>query len=107
MATKDIAILVKMTIELPEGDTEITQQEQDNICAKIFESIKENGVTSDEYEGHLAGEFIKGDYIPQLEVDVVPNTFDVKVNVNVRGDKHEFSATFSTDSVMHKLPSID
>jgi len=98
MATKEIAILVKMNINLPEGDTEITRAEQENICNKIYASITDLGATSDEYEGHLAGEFIKGGgYNPELEVNVVPTEFEVKVNVNVRGECQDFAVKFPVD----------
>lgn len=71
MATQTIAFKVTMTIDLPEGDTEVTQVEKDNIAERIQSYLIENGTTSDEYEGMLAGKFEKCRFWPELSIDEI------------------------------------
>ena len=82
MAKQTIAFKITMAIELPEGDTEVTQVEKDNIAERIQSYLIENGTTSDEYEGHLAGEFANGRFWPELSIDELPVAPKVIVNVS-------------------------
>ena len=72
MAQQTIAFKVTMTIDLPEGDTEVTQAERDNMVERIANYITEYGITSDSYEGGLASDLVKGGFIPTLIIDEVP-----------------------------------
>lgn len=77
-----LKIIIDMDINLPEGDTEISEKEKKAICDRIYGYLRDIGTTSDDYEGCLAGQFIEGDYLPEL---VVEEAITPKVIVNVGG----------------------
>jgi len=55
MATANFKVIIDMNIELPEGDTEITEKEKCAILDRIHGYLTDIGTTSDDYEGCLAG----------------------------------------------------
>jgi len=55
MAKASLKLLVKMNIDLPEGDTEITEKEKCALINRIHYYLTSLGTTSDDYEGGLAG----------------------------------------------------
>jgi hypothetical protein len=55
MATANFKIIIDMNINLPEGDTEITEKEKCAIIDRIHGYLTNIGTTSDDYDGCLAG----------------------------------------------------
>jgi len=82
MANANLKIIIDMNINLPEGDTEITEKEKCAIIDRIYGYLKNIGTTSDDYEGCLAGEFVDGDYSPELTITEYPQTPEVCVSIS-------------------------
>ena len=55
MAKANLKIIIDMNIDLPEGDTEITEKEKCAIIDRIHGYLTDIGTTSDDYDGCLAG----------------------------------------------------
>ena len=55
MAKANLKIIIDMNIDLPEGDTEITEKEKCAILDRIHGYLTDIGTTSDDYDGCLAG----------------------------------------------------
>jgi hypothetical protein len=73
MAKAKLKLLIDMNIELPEGDTEITEKEKCAIIDRIHEFLA-NGTTSEDYEGHLCFNSIDRVCDPELLITEVPQS---------------------------------
>jgi len=85
MAKANLKLMIDMNIELPEGDTEITEREKCAIIDRIHSYLTDIGTTSDDYEGSLAGSITPLGTEFELSVTEVSSPAPVKVIVNVSG----------------------
>ena len=105
MAKQTISFNVTMTIDLAEGETELPRKERDAIAERIFHDLKEHGVTSDDYEGGLDGEFVAGvGYNPEL---TVTDLVEPKVLVRIGNDGFVTDVQSNMDTVEVKLFDAD
>ena len=74
MANANLKILIDMNINLPEGDTEITENEKCAIIDRIHHYLTHIGTTSDDYEGSLAGSITELGSEFELNVTEYPQT---------------------------------
>ena len=85
MAKANLKLMIDMNIELPEGDTEITEREKCAIIDRIHGYLTDIGTTSDDYEGSLASSITPLGPEFDLSVTEVSSPAPVKVIVNVSG----------------------
>jgi len=71
-----------MNIDLPEGDTEITEKEKCAIINRIHGYLTSIGTTSDDYEGSLAGSITELGSEFELIVTEYPQNPEVAVYVS-------------------------
>ena len=82
MAKANLKIIIDMNIDLPEGDTEITEREKCAILDRIHGYLTNIGTTSDEYEGCLAGSITPLGSEYELVVTEYPQNPEVAVYVS-------------------------
>ena len=80
--TEKIAFMVEMEIVLPDDQTVVYEKEKNAIAHRIFNYLTEIGTTSDDYDGHLKGELVDGQWKYALSVVDVPTNLEVVVNVH-------------------------
>ena len=85
MAKETLKLMIDMNINLPEGDTEITEREKCAIIDRIHGYLTQIGTTSDDYEGSLAGSITPLGTEFELSITEVSTPAPVKVIVNVSG----------------------
>ena len=85
MAKENLKLMIDMNINLPEGDTEITEREKCAIIDRIHGYLTQIGTTSDDYEGSLAGSITPLGTEFELSITEVSTPAPVKVIVNVSG----------------------
>lgn len=82
MAKANLKIIIDMNIDLPEGDTEITEKEKCAILDRIHGYLTDIGTTSDDYDGCLAGAITPLGSEFELVVTEYPQTPEVAVYVS-------------------------
>lgn len=82
MAKANFKLIIDMNIDLPEGDTEITEKEKCAIIDRVHRYLTEIGTTSDNYDGCLAGEITPLGSEFELVVTEYPQTPEVAVYVS-------------------------
>ena len=82
MTTANFKVIIDMNIDLPEGDTEITEKEKCAILDRIHGYLTNIGTTSDEYEGCLAGSITPLGSEYELVVTEYPQNPEVAVYVS-------------------------
>jgi hypothetical protein len=81
MATANFKVIIDMNIDLPEGDTEITEKEKCAILDRIYDYLTNIGTTSDDYEGCLAGSITPLGTEYELSVTEYPQNPEICVSV--------------------------
>jgi hypothetical protein len=82
MATANFKVIIDMNIDLPEGDTEITEKEKCAILDRIHGYLTNIGTTSDDYEGCLAGTITDLGSEYELVVTEYPQNPEICVRVS-------------------------
>ena len=82
MTTANFKVIIDMNIDLPEGDTEITEKEKCAILDRIHGYLTNIGTTSDEYDGCLAGSITDLGSEFELTVTEYPQNPEVVVYVS-------------------------
>ena len=82
MTKANLKIIIDMNIDLPEGDTEITEKEKCAIIDRIHGYLTNIGTTSDDYEGCLAGDITDLGSEYELTVTEYPQTPEVCVSIS-------------------------
>lgn len=82
MAKANLKIIIDMNIDLPDGDTEITEKEKCAIIDRIHGYLTNIGTTSEDYDGCLAGTITPLGSEFELVVTEYPQTPEVAVYVS-------------------------
>ena len=82
MAKANLKIIIDMNIDLPEGDTEITEKEKCAIIDRIHGYLTNIGTTSEDYDGCLAATITPLGLEFELVVTEYPQTPEVAVYVS-------------------------
>ena len=82
MAKANLKIIIDMNIDLPDGDTEITEKEKCAIIDRIHGYLTNIGTTSEDYDGCLAATITPLGLEFELVVTEYPQTPEVAVYVS-------------------------
>ena len=82
MAKANLKIIIDMNIDLPDGDTEITEKEKCAIIDRIHGYLTNIGTTSEDYDGCLAGTITPLGSEFELVVTEYPQNPEVAVYVS-------------------------
>jgi hypothetical protein len=102
MAKANLKIIIDMNIDLPDGDTEITEKEKCAIIDRIHGYLTNIGTTSEDYDGCLAGTITPLGSEFELVVTEYPQTPEVALYVQLANhlqvaflNKHKAHQTFA------------